>query len=111
MKLGLGALALGVWVAAYGQSPVISSFSQNGVLVCTNLLPGSVATVLEAATVTGPWTTNAVGVSVTSTGTFQLSGLVSATGSKFYRVRGVAAPANMALIPAGALRWGTLWMA
>ncbi len=86
MKLGLSALALGVWVTALGQSPAISSFSQNGELVCTNLMPGSVATVLEAPTVTGPWTTNAAAVSVTSNGTFQLSGLVSQTGSKFYRV-------------------------
>lgn len=95
IKLGLGALALGVWVTALGQSPVISSFSQNGELVCTNLMPGSVATVLEASTVTGPWTTNATAVSVTSNGTFQLSGLVSQTGSKFYRVRGAINETNL----------------
>ena len=49
MKLGLGTLALGVWVSALGQSPEISSFSQNGELVCSNLQPGSVATVQKCS--------------------------------------------------------------
>jgi len=93
--------------AAPAQSPVIRSFSQNGVLVCTNLEPGSVATVLEAPTVNGPWTTNADGLSVTLNGTIQVSGLVSATGSKFYRVRGVAqAPIGTVLIPAASFTMG-----
>jgi len=39
IRLRLGNMALGVW----GQVPVISSFSQNRELVCTNLWPGKVA--------------------------------------------------------------------
>ncbi len=94
-----------------GQAPVIESLSQNGELTCTNLLPGSVATVLEAATVTGPWTTNADSIPVTSNGTFQLSGLLSTTGAKYYQVRGepkLTVPTNMVLIPAGEFRMGSV---
>ncbi len=93
-----------------GQAPVIESFSQNGELTCTNLLPGSVATVLEAETVSGPWTTNATSIPVTANGTFQLSGLVSITGAKYYQVRGEpkqpTVPSNMVLIPAGGFQMG-----
>ena len=91
MKLGLVALALGVWVAAFGQSPVISSFSQNGELVCTNLAAGSLATVEWASSVTGPWTNTWAGldaVVVDSNGTIQVS------VPMFYRVRGVSATNN-----------------
>ena len=91
MKLGLVALALGVWVAAFGQSPVISSFSQNGELVCTNLAAGSLATVEWASSVTGPWTNTWAGldaVVVDSNGTIQVS------VPMVYRVRGVSATNN-----------------
>ena len=43
LRLRLGTMALGVCTAASGQVPVISSFSQNRELVCTNLWPGKVA--------------------------------------------------------------------
>ncbi len=43
-------------LSALGQTPVIRSFAGNGELVCTNLLPGRVATVEWAPTVNGPWT-------------------------------------------------------
>ena len=102
-KLTLGALALGACVAAFGQSPVISSFSQNGELVCTNLLVGSMATVEWASFVTGPWTNNWAGLeSVTA----DSNGIIRVSVPMFYRVRGVAAPAKMALIPAGTFQMG-----
>ena len=44
--------------AARAQSPIIASFSQNGVLICTNLAPGSDATVEWASSLSGPWHTN-----------------------------------------------------
>jgi formylglycine-generating enzyme required for sulfatase activity len=92
-----------------GQMPVISSFSQNGVLVCSNLLPGSVASVQWASSLSGSWSnwTGAVGLdalTVNSNGTIMVSLPV------FYRVLGVAAtnatPAGMALIPAGTFTMG-----
>ncbi|MEK7609930.1 MAG: hypothetical protein AAB470_02320 [Patescibacteria group bacterium] len=95
IKLGLVAFMLGAWMTALGQLPVINSFNQNGELVCTNLMPGSMATVLEAPTMTGPWTTNTDAIPVTSDGTFQLTGLVSPTGSKLYRVRGALNETNL----------------
>ena len=58
-----GALALVLEAApAYGQAPVIASFGRNGELVCTNLLPGTVASVEWAASVTGPWTNTWAGL-------------------------------------------------
>jgi len=86
---------------------VINSFSQNGVLVCTNLQPGSVASVQWASSLAGPWQTNWAtlsGVTVSNNGTITVS------VPMFYRVLGIAAtniptptptPAGMAAIPAG----------
>jgi hypothetical protein len=51
------ALLAGVHQAA-AQLPVITSFSQNGVLVCSNLAPGSVASVQWASSLSGPWQSN-----------------------------------------------------
>ncbi len=100
------ALLAGINQAA-AQSPVISSFSQNGVLVCTNLQPATVASVEWASSLAGPWQTNWAGldaVTVDSNGTVQVG------VPMFYRVRGVAQtnaePAGMALIPAGAFTMG-----
>ncbi|HUA68240.1 MAG TPA: LamG-like jellyroll fold domain-containing protein, partial [Candidatus Saccharimonadales bacterium] len=44
--------------SALAQSPIITSFSENGVLECTNLNPGSAATVEWASSLSGPWYTN-----------------------------------------------------
>jgi len=104
IMLGLSA---GVEQAA-AQSPVISSFSQNGVLVCTNLQPNTVARVEWASSLAGPWQTNWVGldtVAVDSNGKIQVS------VPMFYRVRGVTntpptTPPGMALIPAGSFTMG-----
>jgi len=103
MKLGLGALALGMGVTAFGQSPVISSFSQNGELVCTNLAAGSVATVEWASSVTGPWTNNWAGLESVGVDS---NGMIRVRVPLFYRVRGAAAPARMAFIPGGSFEMG-----
>lgn len=89
MNLGLPALALGVCVSALGQSPVISSFSQNGELVCTNLLPGTVASVEWASSVAGPWTNNWVGLDAVQVGS---NGTIQVSVPMFYRVRGTPSP-------------------
>ena len=100
------ALFAGVRHAA-AQLPVITSFNQNGVLVCSNLSPGSVASVQWASSLSGPWQSNWAGlgaVTVASNGVLQVS------VPMFYRVLGVAqsttTPDGMALIPAGAFTMG-----
>jgi formylglycine-generating enzyme len=103
MKLGLGALALVVCVAAYGQAPVVGSLSKNGVLLCTNLVPGTVASVEWGPSVTGPWTNNWAGLDSV---TVDSNGMIQVAVPMFYRVRGTGAPAGMALIPAGAFTMG-----
>jgi len=108
MKLSLCALALGVHVGAKAQALVITSCSGNGVLVCSNLAPGSVATVEWASSLSGPWQTNWVGLDAV---TVASNGMIQVSVPMFYRVRGVAqtnsAPPNgMALIPAGAFTMG-----
>ena len=96
------ALSAGVQQAA-AQSPVISSFSQNGVLVCTNLLPGTFASVEWASSLAGPWQTNWAGLSAV---TVDASGKIQVSVPMFYRVRGVTTtPSGMAPIPAG---WFTM---
>ena len=100
MSLGLCALVLGATVAALGQ-PVITSFSANGVLACSNLAPGSVAVVEWASSVTGPWTNNWAGLEAV---TADANGKIQVSVPMFYRVRGTtnnSAPSGMALIPAG----------
>jgi formylglycine-generating enzyme required for sulfatase activity len=101
------ALLAGIHQAA-AQLPVITSFSQNGVLVCSNLSPGSVATVEWASSLSGPWQTNWAGLGAVTVG---LSGQIAVSVPMFYRVLGVApvtnsAPAGMALIPAGSFTMG-----
>jgi formylglycine-generating enzyme required for sulfatase activity len=89
-----------------GQAIVINSFSQNGVLVCSGLQTGTVATVQWASSLSGPWQTNwagLTGVAVSNNGTLTVS------VPMFYRVLGVAAtnpPSGMALIPAGSFTMG-----
>src|SRR5664279_4371833 len=108
MSVGLCALALGAGVAAHAAAPVITSFSGNGVLVCSNLAPGSVATVEWASSLSGPWTNTWAGLDAV---TVNSNGMISVSVPMFYRVRGVAqvtnsAPAGMALIPAGSFTMG-----
>ena len=108
----VGAVALVLPTAsAQGQAPVISSFGSNGELVCTNLQPGSTASVRIASSVFGPWTNSPPGldaVTADTNGAIRVSvPLRSVSGPMFYRIRGVPAPttppdpAGMVLIPAG----------
>ncbi len=107
--IGLALLA-GV-AQTLGQAIVVNSFSQNGVLVCSGLQTGTVATVQWASSLSGPWQTNwngLTGVAVSNNGTLTVS------VPMFYRVLGVAStnaattnvPAGMALIPAGTFTMG-----
>jgi|SRR5450756_760864 len=90
-----------------GQAVVINSFSQNGVLVCSGLQTGTVASVEWAASVSGPWQTNWAGLTGVAVGS---NGTISVSVPMFYRVRGVAGPPNppagMTLIPAGSFTMG-----
>ena len=102
------ALIAGINQAA-AQLPVITSFSQNGLLVCSNLLPGSVASVQWASSLSGPWQTNWGGLEAM---TVASNGLIQVSVPMFYRVLGVAQgtnsapPPNMVLIPAGSFTMG-----
>jgi len=98
------ALALFVGVSQVkAQAPVISSFSQNGVLTCSGLYPGTSATVEWASSLSGPWNTF-------SNYTAATNGTITASVPMFYRVRGTFFNTNiplvMALIPAGAFIMG-----
>jgi formylglycine-generating enzyme required for sulfatase activity len=106
------ALLAGVHQAA--AQIVITSFSQNGVLVCTNLQPGSVAAVQWASSVSGPWQTNWAGLTAVAVGA---NGTISVSVPMFYRVLGVAQTNSttttnittsdgMVLIPAGSFMMG-----
>jgi hypothetical protein len=76
-------------MSALGQSPIISSFGQNGQLVCTNLQPGSTASVEWASSALGPWTTNWAGLESVPVGS---NGLIQVGVPMFYRVRGTPPP-------------------
>jgi formylglycine-generating enzyme required for sulfatase activity len=92
---------------APAQLPVITSFSQNGVLVCSNLAPGSVASVQWASSLSGPWQSNWAGLTAVTAGT---NGSIQVSVPMFYRVLGVAynppITNGMALIPAGSFTMG-----
>jgi len=94
-------------VSASAQAPVIASFGGNGELVCTNLQPGTTASVEWASSVLGPWTNTWAGldaVTVDSNGGFQVR------VPMFYRVRGIPVavpPAGMVLIPGGPFTMGS----
>ena len=108
LQIGLCALAIGACVTTFAQAPVITSFSQNGVLVCSNLMAGSVATVEWASSLSGPWNTNWAGLDAVTAGS---NGMIQVSVPMFYRVRGAGAPtntvpANMVLIPAGLFQMG-----
>ncbi len=93
VKLKFAALAaVGLTVAslpALGQTPVISSLGQNGQLVCTDLAPGSTASVEWASSVLGPWANNWTGLESV---TVSSNGMVQVSVPMFYRVRGTPPP-------------------
>ena len=89
--------------------PVITSFAQNGLLVASNMQPGTISSVEWAASPEGPWHTqwtNLAGVKVDSNSTITVS------VPMFYRLRGVPRvnnPTNaegMRLIPSGSFTMG-----
>jgi hypothetical protein len=87
---------------AYGQMPAISSFSPNGQLTCTNLQPGSLASVEWAPAATGPWNTNWAGfnaITVATNGTIQVLAPVT-NSAGFFRVRGTPPGAVLPTIAA-----------
>lgn len=92
--------------------PVIVSLNQQGVLVCTNLSPGSIATVAWASTPEGPWLTDLKGlnaITVPTNGSVRVDVPLSSTGAFFYRVLGVPPfdpDQGMAQIPGGSFTMG-----
>ncbi|HEX3628136.1 MAG TPA: SUMF1/EgtB/PvdO family nonheme iron enzyme [Verrucomicrobiae bacterium] len=94
---------------AVPSAPVISTFSPNGLLVCTNLSPGTIAAVAWASSLNGPWSTNLAGlnaITVSTNGSIQVTVPVNNSGTMFYRVLGVNPDDGMALIPAGSFAMG-----
>jgi formylglycine-generating enzyme required for sulfatase activity len=99
------ALLAGIHRAA-AEPPAITSFSQKGDLVCSNLSPGSQASVQWASSLSGPWQTNWAGLGAV---TADSNGMISVSVPMFYRVLGQTNPAianGMALIPAGEFTMG-----
>ena len=105
LKLKFAALALLGFAlsvpAVSGQTSIISSLSHNGHLGISNLLPGSIASVEWAPSLSGPWTNSWKGLeSVTA----DSSGNIQVSVPMFYRVRGTPTP------PAGRVtftKWAT----
>ncbi|HEY1787220.1 MAG TPA: SUMF1/EgtB/PvdO family nonheme iron enzyme [Verrucomicrobiae bacterium] len=93
-------------------APVIVSLSPNGLLICTNLTPGTVASVAWASSLNGPWLTGLNGlnaITVATNGSIQVNVPVNKSGIVFYRVLGVPVfnpDAGMALIPDGSFTIG-----
>jgi formylglycine-generating enzyme len=88
---------------AVAQAPVITSFGWGGQLTVSNLLPGTVASVEWAPAVTGPWTNSWASLAAVTTAP---NGTIQVSVPMFYRIRGIAAPVGMALIPVGTFTMG-----
>ena len=103
MSLFIALSFLGGAHRALAQYPVITSFSQNGVLTCSNT-PGSLVTVQWASSNAGPWQSDWSSLSTLTAGT---SGIIQVSVPMFYRVLACTnPPAGMALIPAGTYTMG-----
>lgn len=86
-----------------GQTLVIESFAANGLLVCTNLSPGSVATVEWAPSVSGPWTNTWAPLEAVAA---NAAGAILVRVPMFYRVR-EATPRGMVWIEPGTFTMGS----
>ena len=105
--LHIGTALAATVLEANAQLPVITSLSQTGVLTCTNLVPGSIASVEWAPSVTGPWHTNWAGLDAV---TVDSNGVIQVDVPMFYRVRGLAStnpPPGMVWIPPGTFVMGS----
>jgi hypothetical protein len=88
---------------APAQTSIISSFSHNGVLVCSNLMPGSAATVSWASSLAGPWQTNWTTLSTVPVGT---NGTLQVAVPMFFRVQGITNPTPIVPVTMQQL-WGS----
>ena len=97
-------LLLSAGFPAAAQTPVITSFSQNGVLVCSNLPPNGVAQVEWAASLDGPWTNSWAGLQAVLADS---NGTIRVSVPMFFRVLGLTATSSgLAAIPAGSFTIG-----
>lgn len=96
----------------FSQTPTITCLlGRNGALTCTNLQPGSLASIEWASSASGPWFENWNSLSAV---TADPSGTIRVGVPMFYRVRGTSpitnyvtgSPVNMALIPSGSFTMG-----
>ena len=92
----------GTTLSGRSQSSPQTSLTSNGVLVCSNLPAGSVATVEWAPSLNGPWRRNWDGLSGITVDT---SGSIIVNVPMFFRVS-TAPPAGMVLIPSGSFLLG-----
>ena len=100
--------------SASGQAPVIASLGADGLLVCTNLQPGTTSSVEWASSVLGPWTNSWAALNAV---TVDSNGVLRVSVPRFYRVRGLGwtngtvspftPPSNMVWIAAGAFTMGS----
>ncbi len=91
-------------ISARAAGPVITFLGRNGVLISTNLFPGSKAAVEWAPSATGPWTNKWSGLdSVTA----DSNGVIRVSVPMFYRVSGFPfVPHGFAWIPPGTFTMG-----
>jgi len=94
--------------SALSQAPVIVSLSQNGELVCTNLEPGTVASVEWASSLDGPWMSTWTDL---ETVTASPDGTVTVSVPMFYRVRGVPRGPEPQAVECGAVVTSSLRLA
>jgi len=92
---------------SHAQNPLITSFSANGVLTCSNLVAGSAAAVEWAPTVSGPWNSDWSSLTAIAVPS---SHAISVGVPMFYRVQaltnGTFTADGMALVPAGTYKIG-----
>jgi formylglycine-generating enzyme required for sulfatase activity len=102
----------------WGQAPVIASFNHQGELVCTNLQPGTLASVQWAPSPAGSWedVSGLAGLAPNSVGVLRVE-LALTNATAFYRVQGqgwtnvclppFATPPALTWIPCGTFTMGS----